>query len=145
MFFRRHMINPELMKLLESIDILDIIRDSVRYQLQKINNVGKTSEGRDWYQELPEIIKEKFDNYKTDYEHLSFVLKSEQEKIRLEMNKGYYYWRLIRSACTTYRNDLMDYDQQLLQEFNLKETEAISDNEVLNKCIGVLEQHVVEK
>ena len=145
MFFRRHMINPELMKLLESIDILDIIRDSVRYQLQKINNVAKTSEGRDWYQELPQIIKEKFDNYKTDYEHLSFVLKSEQEKIRLEMNKGYYYWRLIRSACTTYRNDLMDYDQQLLQEFNLKETEAISDNEVLNKCIGVLEQHVVEK
>jgi len=139
------MINPELMKLLESIDILDIIRDSVRYQLQKINNVGKTAEGRDWYQELPQIIKEKFDNYKTDYEHLSFVLKSEQEKIRLEMNKGYYYWRLIRSACTTYRNDLMDYDQQLLQEFNLKETEAISDNEVLNKCIGVLEQHVVEK
>lgn len=139
------MINPELMKLLESIDILDIIRDSVRYQLQKINNVGKTAEGRDWYQELPQIIKEKFDNYKTDYEHLSYVLKSEQEKIRLEMNKGYYYWRLIRSACTTYRNDLMDYDQQLLQEFNLKETEAISDNEVLNKCIGVLEQHVVEK
>ena len=133
------------MKLLESIDILDIIRDSVKYQLQKINNVGKTSDGRDWYEELPQIIREKFDNYKTDYEHLSFVLKSEQEKIRMEMNKGYYYWRLIRSACTTYRNDLMDYDQQLLQEFNLKETEAISDNEVLNKCIGVLEQHVVEK
>lgn len=139
------MINPELMKLLESIDILDIIRDSVSYQLQKINNVGKTSEGRDWHQELPQIIREKFDNYKTDYEHLSHILKSDEEKIISEMNKGYYYWRLIRSACTTYRNDLVEYDQQLLQEFNLKVTEAISDNEVLNKCIGVLEQHVVEK
>lgn len=139
------MINSELMKLLESMDILDVIRDSVNYQLQKIHNIGKSSEGRDWYLELPQIVKEKFDNYKADYEHLNLVLKSEHEKIITEMNKGYYYWRLIRSACTTYRNDLMDYDQQLFQEFNLKETEAISDNEVLNKCIGVLEQHVVEK
>jgi len=138
------MINPELMKLLESIDVLEILRDSVTYQIQKIHNVEKTAEGRDWYQELPQIVKEKFDNYKNDYEHLSLILKSEPEKITSEMNKGYYYWRLIRSACITYRNDLADYDQQLFHEFNLKETEAISDNVVLNKCIGVLEQHVVE-
>jgi len=133
------------MKLLDSIDILDIIRDSMSYQLQKIRNVEKSSEGRDWYQELPQIIREKFDNYKTDYEHLSFILKSEPEKIRSEMNKGYYYWRLVRSACITYRNDLSDYDAQLFQEFGLKETEAISDNMVLDKCIGILEQHVIEK
>ena len=139
------MINPDLMKLLDSIDTLDIIRDSIDYQLQKIQNVEKSEEGRDWYLELPQIVKEKFDNYKTDYEHLSFTLKSESEKIRVEMNKGYYYWRLIRSACTTYRNDLSDYDAQLFTEFNLKETEAISDNETLNRCIGVLEQHVIEK
>ena len=138
------MINPELMKLLDSIDVLDILRDSVSYQLEKIHNVEKTSEGRDWYQELPQIVREKFDNYKTDYEHLSLILKSEPENITAEMNKGYYYWRLIRSACTTYRNDLADYDQQLFHEFNLKETEAISDNVVLNKCIGILDQHVIE-
>ncbi|MDH3191908.1 MAG: hypothetical protein OEM18_04400 [Nitrosopumilus sp.] len=138
------MINPELMKLLDSIDVLDIFCDSVNYQLKKIHNVEKTSEGRDWYQELPQIVKEKFDNYKTDYEHLSFILKSDPEKIISEMNKGYYYWRLIRSACATYRNDLVEYDQELFQEFNLKETDAISDNVVLNKCIGILEQHVVE-
>ncbi len=138
------MINPELMKLLESIDVLEILRDSVTYQIQKIHNVEKTTEGRDWYQELPQIVKEKFNNYKKDYEHLALILKSEPEKITSEMNKGYYYWRLIRSACITYRNDLTDYDQQLFHEFNLKETEAISDNVVLNKCIGVLEQHVVE-
>lgn len=138
------MINPELMKLLDSNDVLEILRDSVIYQLQKIHNVEKTSEGRDWYQELPQIVKEKVDNYRNDYEHLSLILRSEPEKITSEMNKGYYYWRLIRSACVTYRNDLRDYDQQLNHEFNLKETEAISDNVVLNKCIGVLEQHVVE-
>ena len=138
------MINPELMKLLDARDILDILRDSVNYQLQKIQNVEKSSEGRDWYQELPAMVREKFDNYKSDYEHLALILKLEPVKIVSEMNKGYYYWRLIRSACTTYRNDLVDFDQQLFQEFNLKETEAISDNVVLNKCIGVLEQHVVE-
>ena len=82
------MINPDLMKLLDSIDTLDIIRDSIDYQLQKIQNVEKSEEGRDWYLELPQIVKEKFDNYKTDYEHLSFTLKSESEKIRVEMNKG---------------------------------------------------------
>jgi hypothetical protein len=61
------------------------------------------------------------------------------------MNRGYYYWRLLRSACTTYRNDLVEYDQQLVLEFNLPETEAISDNPVLNECIGVLDKHAIEK
>jgi hypothetical protein len=139
------MINPELMKLLERNDVLDILRDSVTYQLQKIINVEKTNEGRDWYQELPEIVKAKFDNYKADYENLSRILASEHEEIKTEMNKGYYFWRLVRSACNTYRNDLVEYDQQLNQEFNLKETEAISDNAVLDECIGVLDQHAIEK
>jgi len=139
------MINPELMKLLEGNDVLDTLRDSVLYQLQKIINVEKTNEGRDWYQELPQIVKAKFDNYKADYENLSRILASEHEEIKNEMNKGYYYWRLIRSACNTYRNDLVEYDQQLNQEFNLRETEAISDNTVLNECIGVLDQHAIEK
>ena len=118
---------------------------SVAYQLQKIKNVEKTNEGRDWYQELPPIVKDKFDNYKTDYENLSRILTLNPEQIHDEMNKGYYYWRLIRSACTTYRNDLMEYDRQLIEEFNLQETEAISDNYVLNECIGVLDKHVIEK
>ncbi len=136
-------INPKLMELLEKNDVLDILQNSVTYQLQKIHSVEKTSEGQEWYRELPEIVRTKFDNYKTDYEHLSRIL--EQEQIRNEMNKGYYYWRLLLSACNTYKNDLIEYDQQLNQEFNLKETEAISDNITLNECIGVLEQHVVEK
>ena len=131
------------MELLEKNDVLDILQNSVTYQLQKIHGVEKTNEGQEWYRELPEIIRTKFDNYKTDYEHLSRIL--EQEQIRNEMNKGYYYWRLLLSACNTYKNDLIEYDQQLNQEFNLKETEAISDNITLNECIGVLEQHVVEK
>ena len=138
------MIHLELMKLLETNDVLDILRDSVTYQMQKIHNVEKTSEGRDWYQELPQMVRAKFDNYKVDYEHLSRILKLEQVQIQNEMNKGYYYWRLLRSACSTYRNDLVEYDRQLNQEFNLKETEAISDNSVLNECIGVLDQHVIE-
>jgi len=133
------------MKLLERNDVLDTLRDSVTYQLQKIINVEKTNEGRDWYQELPEIVKAKFDNYKSDYENLARILASEHEEIKSEMNKGYYYWRLIRSACNTYRNDLVEYDQQLNQEFNLRETEAISDNAVLDECIGVLDQHAIEK
>ena len=133
------------MKLLERNDVLDTLKDSVTYQLQKIINVEKTTEGRDWYQELPEIVKAKFDNYKADYENLSRILTSEHEEIKTEMNKGYYYWRLIRSACNTYRNDLVEYDQQLNQEFNLRETEAISDNAVLDECIGVLDQHAIEK
>jgi hypothetical protein len=139
------MINPELMELLEKNDVLDILIGSVAYQLQKIKNVEKTSEGRDWYQELPPIVKDKFDNYKTDYEDLSRILTLNQEQIHDEMNKGYYYWRLIRSACTTYRNDLVEYDQQLIGEFNLQETEAISDNSVLNECIDVLDKHAIEK
>jgi len=139
------MINPELMELLEKNDILDILTDSVAYQLQKINNVEKTNEGRDWYQELPQIVKEKFDNYKKDYENLVRILALEHEQVHDQMNKGYYYWRLLRSACTTYRNDLVEYDQQLILEFNLPETEAISDNSVLNECIGVLDKHAIEK
>jgi len=139
------MINPELMNLLETNDILDILRESVAYQLQKIHNVEKTSEGRDWYQELPAIVKAKFDGYKTDYENLSRILNSEHDQMKAEMNKGYYYWRLVRSACNTYQNDLVEYDQQLSQEFNLQETEAISDNTALHECIGVLDQHAIDK
>ncbi|MBC8515683.1 MAG: hypothetical protein ISR81_03285 [Nitrosopumilus sp.] len=133
------------MELLEKNDVLDILVGSVAYQLQKIKNVEKTNEGRDWYQELPPIVKDKFDNYKTDYENLSRILTLNPEQIHDEMNKGYYYWRLIRSACTTYRNDLIEYDRQLIEEFNLQETEAISDNYVLNECIDVLDKHVIEK
>jgi hypothetical protein len=136
------MINSELLRLLETNDILDVLKDSVSYQLQKLHNVEKTTEGRDWYAELPQIVKEKFDNYKEDYEKVSRILESDQMKE--EMNKGYYYWRLLRSACNTYRNDLKEYDLQLNQEFNLQETKAISENELLDECIGVLEHHVVE-
>ena len=133
------------MKLLEMSDVLDVLKDSVLYQLQKIHNVQRTNEGRDWYDELPKIVKGKFDNYKEDYEHLSQILKLESAQIRIEMNKGYYYWRLLRSACHTYRNDLVEYDQQLSHEFNLQETEAISDNAVLNDSIGILDLHAIEK
>jgi len=138
------MINPELMDLLESNDVLDILRDSVSYQIEKLQNVDKTDDGQDWYRGLPKITKEKFDNYKTDYQHLSDILNSEQDQIISEMKKGYYYWRLLRSACVTYQNDLAEYDQQLLDEFAFKPTSAISNNSVLNKCIGIFEQHVVE-
>jgi len=137
-------INPELMALLEKNDVLDVLKDSVAYQMQKIYNVEKTNEGRDWYQELPQIVRAKFDNYKTDYGHLFRIFELEQEQMKNEMNKGYYYWRLLLSACNTYRNDLVECDQQLSQEFNLKVTEAISDNITLNECIGVLDKHVVE-
>ena len=136
------MINPELLRLLETNDVLDVLRDSVSYQLQKLSNVEKTSEGRDWYAELPTIVKEKFDNYKADYEKLTRILESDD--LKDEMNKGYYYWRLMRSACNTYRNDLKEYDLQLNQEFNLQETQAISENTLLDECIGTLEHHVVE-
>ena len=138
------MINPELMKLLETQDILDIFVDSVAYQLQKIHNVERTSEGRDWHQELPQIVRAKFDNYKEDYEHLARILKLEKEQLRNEMKKGYYYWRLLRSACNTYKNDLGEYDQQLNYEFSYKETPAISNNLILNKCVQILEKHVIE-
>jgi hypothetical protein len=123
-------INPELMTLLEKNDVLDVLKDSVAYQMQKIYNVEKTNEGRDWY--------------KSDYGHLFRIFELEQEQMKNEMNKGYYYWRLLLSACNTYRNDLVECDQQLNQEFNLKVTEAISDNVTLNECIGVLDKHVVE-
>ncbi len=113
--------------------------------MQKIHNVEKTNEGREWYREIPQIAREKFDNYKTDYENLSQILKLGNEEIKNEMNKGYYYWRLLRSACNTYRNDLIDCDRQLNEEFNLKETDAISDNKVLNECVGILDLHVIEK
>ena len=93
--------NPELMELLDKNDIMDILIDSKTYQQQKINNVEKTTEGRDWYGELPPIVKDKFDNYKKDYETLSGILALDHEQIKNEMNKGYYYWRLLRSACTT--------------------------------------------
>jgi len=139
------MINPELMKLLETSDVLDVLGDSVSYQLQKIHSVKRTNEGRDWYDELPNIVRGKFESYREDYEHLSVILKLESEQMRTEMNKGYYYWRLIRSACHTYRNDLAEYDHQLSQEFSLRETEAISNNAVLNNCIEVLDQHAIEK
>lgn len=139
------MINPELMELLEKNDVLDVLVNSVAYQLQKINNVEKTDEGRNWYRELPQMIKEKIDNYKTDYENLSRILALDHDQMKNEMNKGYYFWRLLRSACTTYRNDLVEYDQQLTLEFNLPETEAISDNSVLNECVGVLDKHAIEK
>ena len=138
------MINPELMKLLDSMDTLEMLKDSVKYQMQKFQNVEKNFEGREWIQEIPQIVKEKFTNYRNDYERLSWILKSGNENIISEMNKGYYYWRLLRSACATYKNDLIEYDQQLMQEFNLKKTAVISNNVILNKCIGILEQHVIE-
>ena len=133
------------MKLLETDDVLNILKDSVTYQMQKIHGVEKTSEGREWHRELPQIAREKFDNYKTDYEQLFSILKLGQEEIKNEMNKGYYYWRLLHSACNTYQNDLIEYDHQLNEEFNLQETDAISNNKILNECVGVLDQHVIEK
>ena len=72
------------------------------------------------------------------------IFSAEQDQIKNEMNKGYYYWRLLHSACNTYRNDMIEFDQQLNHEFNFKLTNAISDNTVLNECIGILEQHVIE-
>ena len=139
------MIHPELLKLLETNDTLDILKDSVSYQVQKIHGVEKTSEGRGWYRDMPQIVREKFDNYKVDYEHLFRIFNLDKEEVQNEMNKGYYYWRLLRSACNTYRNDLMDYDLQLNEEFNLKETDAISDNKILHECVGILDLHAIEK
>jgi hypothetical protein len=132
------------MKLLDANDVLSILRDSVAYQIQKIHNVEKTTEGQSWYQELPKIVMEKFDNYRKDYEHLSRILDLEYVQIKNEMNKGYYYWRLLHSACNTYRNDLIEYDEPLKREFNFKNTEAISNNKILSECIGIFDQHVIE-
>ncbi len=138
------MINLKLVNLLESNDVLEVLKDSIKYQMQKINNIEKSSEGREWFQELPPILKTKFENYKKDYENMARIFSTEQDQIKSEMNKGYYYWRLLHSACNTYRNDMVEFDQQLNHEFNFKLTDAISDNTVLNECIGILEQHVTE-
>ena len=139
------MINPQLMSLLDTNDTLDILKDSVAYQLQKMHNVEKTTDGKDWYQDLPQIVKDKFNDYKEAYENISRILKSDHRIMVNEMNKGYYYWRLLRSSCSTYQNDLIEFEQQLVQEFNFKETKAISDNEVLRDCIKVLTEHAVEE
>jgi hypothetical protein len=138
------MINPQLMELLDTIDTLDVLRDSVAYQLQKMQNVEKTTEGKEWYQDLPQIIKNKFNDYKEAYENILRILKSDHQTIVKEMNKGYYFWRLLRSSCYTYQNDLIGFEQQLVDEFNFKETKAISDNEILKECIKVLSEHAVE-
>jgi hypothetical protein len=139
------MINPQLMSLLETNDTLDILKDSVAYQLQKMQNVEKTTDGKEWYQDLPQIVKDKFNDYREAYENISRILKSEHRTMVNEMNKGYYYWRLLRSACSTYQNDLIEFEQQLVHEFSFKETKAISDNEVLKDCIKVLTEHAVEE
>ena len=138
------MINPQLMELLDTKDTLDILKDSVVYQLQKMQNVEKTTDGKEWYQDLPQIVKDKFNDYKEAYENISSILKSDHYVMLNEMNKGYYYWRLLRSSCNTYQNDLIEFEQQLVQEFNLKETKAISNNEILKNCIKVLTEHAVE-
>ena len=138
------MINPQLMDLLDTNNTLDILKDSVAYQLQKMQSVEKTADGKEWYQDLPQIVKDKFNDYKEAYENISSILKSDHYVMLNEMNKGYYYWRLLRSSCNTYQNDLIEFEQQLVQEFNLKETKAISNNEILKNCIKVLTEHAVE-
>jgi len=132
------------MDLLDTNDTLDILKDSVAYQLQKMQNVEKTADGKEWYQDLPQIVRDKFNDYKEAYENISKILKSDHHVMLNEMNKGYYYWRLLRSSCNTYQNDLIEFEQQLVQEFNFKETKAISNNEVLQDCIKVLTEHAVE-
>ena len=138
------MINPQLLALLDTNDTLDILKDSVAYQLQKMQNVEKTIDGKDWYQDLPQIVKDKFNDYKEAYENISRILKSERSEMLSQMNKGYYYWRLLRSSCSTYQNDLIEFDQQLVEEFSFKETNAISNNEILQDCVKVLTEHAVE-
>ena len=132
------------MDLLDTNNTLDILKDSVAYQLQKMQSVEKTADGKEWYQDLPQIVKDKFNDYKEAYENISRILKSDHHVMLNEMNKGYYYWRLLRSSCNTYQNDLIEFEQQLVQEFNLKETKAISNNEILKNCIKVLTEHAVE-
>jgi len=36
------MINIKLINLLESNDVLEVLKDSIKYQMQKINNVEKS-------------------------------------------------------------------------------------------------------
>lgn len=138
------MINQQLLALLDTNDTLDILKDSVVYQLQKMQNVEKTIDGKDWYQDLPQIVKDKFNDYKEAYENISRILKLERSEMLNQMNKGYYYWRLLRSSCNTYQNDLIEFDQQLVEEFSFKETKAISNNEILQDCVKVLTKHAVE-
>jgi len=91
-----------------------------------MQNVEKTTDGKDWYQDLPQIVKNKFRDYNEAYENISRILKSVHQTMLKEMNKS-YYWRLLRSACNTYQNNLVEFDQQLVEKFNLKETRAISN------------------
>lgn len=42
--------------------MLDILRDSISSQIEKLQNVEKTHDGQDLYEGLPKITKEKFDN-----------------------------------------------------------------------------------
>ncbi|MBS3922161.1 MAG: hypothetical protein KGZ37_03315 [Nitrosarchaeum sp.] len=132
------------MALLDTNDTLDILKDSVVYQLQKMQNVEKTIDGKDWYQDLPQIVKDKFNDYKEAYENISRILKLERSEMLNQMNKGYYYWRLLRSSCNTYQNNLIEFDQQLVEEFSFKETKAISNNEILQDCVKILTEHAVE-
>ena len=132
------------MELLEYNDTLSVLKQAVAYQVQKMQNTEKTGDGKEWRQYFPDIIKTKFDEYQKDFEKLSLILQEEQSMLLDKMNEGYYYWRLLRSACNTYQNDLQEYDTELFQEFNLKKTKRISDNDVLKKCISVLEEHAVE-
>jgi len=132
------------MELLEYNDTLSILKQAVTYQVQKMQNAEKTEGGKEWRQYFPDIVRTKFEDYLKDYEKLSLVLQEEQNTLHDKMNEGYYYWRLLRSACNTYQNDLQEYDTELFQEFGLKKTKAISDNDVLKKCISVLEKHAVE-
>ena len=138
------MINPILTDLLSNNDVLDVLKLAVTHQIKKMQNMDKTEEGREWKQDIPDVIKTKFDEYLKDFVKLSLILEEEQDTILDRMNKGYYYWRLLRSACNTYQIDLKEYDMQLFQEFSLKNTKGISDNDVLKKCISVLEEHADE-
>ena len=45
------------MNLPDSNDTLDILKDSVAYQLQKMQNVEKTLDEKDWYQDLCKLSK----------------------------------------------------------------------------------------
>ncbi|MGH1521294.1 MAG: hypothetical protein ACRBB2_02825 [Nitrosopumilus sp.] len=50
----------------------------------------------------------------------------------------------LRSACNTYQSVLKEYDAELFQEFSLKTTKNISDDDALKKCVSVLEEHTIE-